>query len=608
MSENSDNGHGMNAVNPVPAYVGEELAQLEDITLDEIPENCLGWTTFDSPTSKDARVSVLLPRDRLERMPTQSLVTVESQDGRTYLASCVEGPFCEPDGLKADTPIVVTATVRGRGMALFPRFHGRAILDIMGHLAKGTVQGATLRPLPNSRVFPLPPEEAVKLLRTDGDLPLGNAPVGQHDILVHARTREKIGFPRHTAVIGTTGGGKSTTVSGMAKRAQKVRVPTILLDVEGEYCAMYEETSDESMRVALEEQGLKPEGARDVTVYALAGRESKCPDPGRVVPFALVFSELSPYAVGEILEFTEAQQQRYWTAYEITKRVLKETKIYPKTPSEAAEALLIDELETGWPGMRLGQVYDVVRLIVAKLDKTPMEDAPLATFGEPHRDAIIKAIGATTLETNKHSWLAVMGRLGNLTRLRMFDHPTAHPLDLHAMIAERAISIIDLSDTESPMVRNLAIAQILRRVQLAQDARYNAEEQQGREHHPTLVIIEEAHEFLSAQRIKDMPVLFGQLARIAKRGRKRWLSLVFATQSPDHVPDEVLSLVNNWIIHRVSNTVVTRLKKTVGSIDSSLWDRAANLAPGQAIVSLTTLRRPLMTKILPTPCRLLMAD
>jgi hypothetical protein len=177
------------------------------------------------------------------------------------------------------------------------------------------------------------------------------------------------------------------------------------------------------------------------------------------------------------------------------------------------------------------------------------------------------------------------------------------------MIAADDISIIDLSDTDSPMVRNLAIAQILRRVQIAQDQRYADEEARGANHRPTLVVIEEAHEFLSTERIKDMPTLFAQLSRIAKRGRKRWLSLMFVTQSPTHVPDEVLGLVNSWILHRISDAVVVnRLRKSIGSIDSSLWDRVTSLSPGQGIVSLTTIRRALVTRILPTPCRLLMAD
>ena len=77
-----------------------------------------------------------------------------------------------------------------------------------------------------------------------------------------------------------------------------------------------------------------------------------------------------------------------------------------------------------------------------------------------------------------------------------------------------------------------------------------------------------------------------QVARIAKRGRKRWLGLVFVTQLPQHLPNEVLGLLNNFIIHKITDsTVISRMQRTVGSIDQSLWNRVPRLAPGQALVS-----------------------
>src|SRR5439155_2082143 len=117
---------------------------------------------------------------------------------------------------------------------------------------------------------------------------------------------------------------------------------------------------------------------------------------------------------------------------------------------------------------------------------------------------------------------------------------------------------------------------------------YNKAVEASRAPTPTMIFIEEAHEFLSAQRISQMPVLFQQVARIARRGRKRWLGLGFITQLPQHLPDEVLGLINNWVLHKVSDAhVVTRLRKSIGGIDDSLWNRLPALAPGQAIVSFT---------------------
>ena len=126
---------------------------------------------------------------------------------------------------------------------------------------------------------------------------------------------------------------------------------------------------------------------------------------------------------------------------------------------------------------------------------------------------------------------------------------------------------------------------------------------------PTMVFIEEAHEFLSSERIKQMSTLFQQVARIARRGRKRWLGMVFISQLPQHLPDEVLGLINNWILHEIADSaVIARLKKSVGGIDDSLWNRLPNLSQGQAIASFTSLTRALQVNIDPTPCKLLMID
>jgi DNA helicase HerA-like ATPase len=169
--------------------------------------------------------------------------------------------------------------------------------------------------------------------------------------------------------------------------------------------------------------------------------------------------------------------------------------------------------------------------------------------------------------------------------------------------------VVDLSDTDSPYINNLVIADLLRGIQQAQEMAFDDAGRRQEAVTPVEVVIEEAHEFLSAQRIAKMPVLFQQVARIARRGRKRWLGLVFVTQLPQHLPDEVFGLCNNFILHKVNDpNVVGRLKRTVGGIDESLWQRLTGLAPGQAIVSFAHMARPLLVAVDPAPCRLRMAD
>lgn len=171
------------------------------------------------------------------------------------------------------------------------------------------------------------------------------------------------------------------------------------------------------------------------------------------------------------------------------------------------------------------------------------------------------------------------------------------------------VTIIDLSDTDSPNIRNLVIASLMKGLMEYQSENYKPGQEGQGNLRKVMVILEEAHEFLSSQRIKQMPTLYEQVARIARRGRKRWLGMMFVTQLPQHLPDEVLALINNFILHKISDSgVINRLKRSIGSVDESMWNKLNSLSYGQAVVAFSHMRRAMLTAIDPTPCQLLMVD
>jgi DNA helicase HerA-like ATPase len=427
-------------------------------------------------------------------------------------------------------------------------------------------------------------------------------------------------LPRHIGILGTTGGGKSTTVSGLINNFQKSNIATVLIDTEGEYTMINEPTADKGMIAALERRGLEPTGVQRTHLYHLVGRETTNPRHTPQTSFCLTFEKLSPYLVMELLELTSAQEERYLRAYDVTKRVLQELKISPQQGEDTDRFVELDEMEEGYPRMTLSHIYDIIAACAQIVDKAE-EGIEFYARGFHGRNAevlgaIKKAIHAEgskkaegSLPGNTISWRALQGKLGRIRRLKIFDNPNAQPLNYRELTKPGQVSIIDLSDTDSPRINNLVIAEILRGIQQQQDANYTAAEKAGKQPGRTMVVIEEAHEFLSAERIKQMPVLFQQVARIARRGRKRWLGLTFVTQLPQHLPDEVLGLINNFILHKIADAgVINRLKRSIGGIDEGLWTRLPSLAPGQAIVSMTSMARPLLVAIDPTPCKLRMVD
>jgi DNA helicase HerA-like ATPase len=569
----------------------------------------IGVTMFDLPGSEDNSVTVLLPRENVQKAPSQALLRMKSRDGRRYVGIVSAGPFAEPDSLRGDSPMLVTVATHG-GIYL-PPYHGRVQAAILGEeLPDGTLVPPRLRPLPNSPVAVLDDAETAQILHAEGDVRLGLV-VGHQDLPVGVPSTSKAVLPRHTAILGTTGGGKSTTVARLVQQARAAGMAVILLDVEGEYTFLHEPTDDARMLTGLAERRLTAQGVA-TTLYHLVGRDTANPEHPRRRAFSLQFARLSPYAVMEILDLTEAQAQRFLQAYDVAKTLLRELEIFPQKGDGEQErlALEVDEFERGYPRLGLSFLLDVVGACVAR-----------ASGGEirPYNGALqkddavaLKAQVAQMRLDSPVSWRALLGKLARLNRLKVFDTPGVHPLIYKHLLQPGSVSVIDLSDSGMSELSNLVIADLLRGVQEEQDGLYAAYEatKDARATPPrVLIVIEEAHEFLSAERIEKMPVLFQQVARIAKRGRKRWLGLVFVTQFPQHLPRQVFGLVNSYVLHKLTDPqVVSTLQRTVSGIDEGLWKRLPGLAPGQAIVSFPHMTRPLLVSVDPTPAKLRLVD
>lgn len=598
-------------VRPIPLDALAGLDAGGEWTPDPRDADAVGRTMFDAPGSKDNSLTVLLPRDTLNRVPAQSLLRIESrEDDRTYLGIVTAGPFAEPDGLRADAPTIVTTAVRG-ATAFVPRYHGRVQVEILGERRSSALSPPRYRPLPNSPVFLLDSKESSDVLALGGNLRLGVVAAGDDSLTIDIPADKKSVLPRHTGVLGTTGGGKSTTVSRMIDQAQRQGFAIILLDTEGEYTQMNDPTEDPTMLKLLAERGEEPHGVEKTTLYTLAGKRTSNPNHPAKADFDLSFERFSPFVVQELLDLSDAQEVRFSEAYEAAKTLLRELGVFPARNNDEDKrvAMELNEFETGYPRMKLDHIIDVVRMVHDSMYDDDLDETVVMTsdFREARGRLKEKAGQLASKTSHKQSWRALLGHLHRLRRLKVFD--AAEGLDYDALLERGRVSIFDLSDSDSPAINNLVIADVLRGVQDRQDEAYRRHEQGGASPTRVLVIIEEAHEFLSDERISKMPFLFQQVARIAKRGRKRWLGLVFVTQLPRHLPPQVLGLVNNWVLHRISDAdTVARLRRSVANVNDSLWLRLPGLAPGQAIVSFTSMTRPLLAAIDPTPAKLRMLD
>jgi hypothetical protein len=579
------------------------------------PDDADGRTLFDMPHSKDGTVLAVFPQDRFPIWRSQALAHIVSGDGRTYLAQVAQGPYAAPNGLPANSPLLLATQVEG---TLFtPPYHGWVELAILGEVKDGNVIVPLYRPRPNSPVRLLDLEQTRAALQCDGDLRLGRA-VGYPDLFVGLRSTEKHHIPRHSLVVGTTGAGKSTFLAALIDKLARAGFCVLVIDVEGEYTTIDQPADSAKIVPALRAQGLEPAGISDTFLLVPTHAATANPAHPRIRRFCLDFANISPHIAMELLQGNEAQADRFQAAYDAAGELVTQLGLVRDRERHKEALRSWDDQEIGYPDLRLAHVLDMAEAVAAlAAGEETINDRYLHDEGfRGHPKPLLeKAAGVKKRLGHAASWRKTVGLIGTLYRSGLFDRngttaADGRPitsLNYRDMVRPGRVLLFDLQGVDAPQHRNLAISDLLRGVMEAQDALYATAPADGKP--KTVILIEEAHEFVSGERIKQMRTLYSQIERIARRGRKRWLGLLFATQFPQHLPGELFTLCNNRILLRLGDEpTIHRLKHSVGGVPDALWGRLPNLPTGQAIVSAHGIEPAMLVALEPGGSKLRLVD
>jgi DNA helicase HerA-like ATPase len=103
---------------------------------------------------------------------------------------------------------------------------------------------------------------------------------------------------------------------------------------------------------------------------------------------------------------------------------------------------------------------------------------------------------------------------------------------------------------------------------------------------PTVVILDEAHQFLGSEiGDQDYKIKLDAFGLIAKEGRKYGLTVLLATQRPRDIPEDVLSQMGMFIVHRLINEKDRLVvEKACGNLDRSAAAFLPTLGQGEAIL------------------------
>ncbi len=400
---------------------------------------------------------------------------------------------------------------------------------------------------------------------------------------------------RHSAILGSTGSGKSTTVASLLRSIvrpdQKGGAPAsriLLLDLHGEYTHALADFS---------------------RVY------SATPQPGELplfVPYwALQAKDLLNFVAGGLNENQEIAFSD--KIQEMKASVLASANF----PGLDPQSLTVDSpvpfsLKQCW--------YDLIDFEIrtlngAQRDIPALEQAGDATSLTPPRYTPA-ALGSAGPFLNAQA--KGIRRQLNLMRSRLLDHRfdfILHPgpwepaldgtvqLDLDKLLDdwvghEKPVTILDLSGVPSSVLTTL-VGSILR---IVYEALYwSREKSEGGVHRPLLVVMEEAHRYLSGA--KEDASASEIVKRIAKEGRKYGIGAMVVSQRPAEVDETILSQCGTIMALRLSNPEDrARVKGALPDNLGGLVDLLPVLRTGEAIVAGEAARLPVRCRVtLPAP-------
>lgn len=430
-----------------------------------------------------------------------------------------------------------------------------ARLEVQGEVDSGQLFDTNSRPGPGAAVVQLDDEEVAHLIGSRGDMVLG-ALVGHGTVPLCLDSKSKAVLPRNLGIFGTVGSGKSNTCQVLIEEVARAGWAVVVIDVEGEYTAMDEPASGP---IGVGERLNRPAvGVKDFAVY----HPASCPGEREGAQgLTLRLGDFHASVIAELIEASAAERN---ALFECIDHYLSRNRA----------RIAVNEREE----------------MQGLVDASPGAKLPFTLFQLRERCTERSSRGTAELD-----YVGLGGKLMRLMHAQTFDEPGRPALDVAKLLVPGRVSILDVS-AASEVVQNLVTADVLRKSFAYKMLHDDAP--------PTLVVIEEAHSFISKDRVESLHATLGMLRMVARRGRKRWLSLAFVSQQPGHLPQEVFELCNTRVVHNLrSQSNLEALRSTAGDVAQSLWDHCPLLGPGEALVSAPQLKRAVVARIRPASSR-----
>jgi len=445
-----------------------------------------------------------------------------------------------------------------------------AELELLGEIRPGQLSEVTIPPSPGDEVYRIQdPEEIRKIVLSSSEegifIEFGRL-LGYEN--VHALL-DLSALPMHMAVLGVTGSGKSYTVGYFLEKLSEIILPNgtktglsvLVIDANGDYLDFHREFSVNRRKIGCWNEVIRFV-FRKSSVLLLMGKGVK------LISFDLD-QAFEPREIAELVV-------TYYTGGSLNELQVAGLESALKSLKEEGISMTSVFLEEDDFSRLKGEL---ARAKEEKLLHDTTHKAILRAIEKFRRDVVeeyemLSYSGSAAIDTN---FIDKITERGNPT-----------------------LAIIDFSADGAPGVplqlKQLVVSYVTKLL-LKRFTKYKIE---GKDR-ILLLVIEEAQNY--CPNLEVYPIGYSlardNLAQIATQGRKFGLSLCLVSQRPSFVDPVVLSMVNTYIIHRISAADVPFVKRIAGGLPRVIEDKLVNLATGRAIISgqMNRLGFPLVVNI-----------
>lgn len=166
--------------------------------------------------------------------------------------------------------------------------------------------------------------------------------------------------------------------------------------------------------------------------------------------------------------------------------------------------------------------------------------------------------------------------------------------DNHQFWGDSNIAVIDLSDVNIDTKKRIPL--------LITNKLYNEHKQKGKANHYLNIIIDEAHNVLSYQSMRESEewkdYRLEVFEEIIKEGRKFGVFLTIASQRPSDISSTIISQLHNYFIHRLVNEKdIDQVNNTISYLDKVSVESLPILSTGVCVVAGVMAEMPVVLKI-----------